>query len=764
MTARLSGFASSTRYARVRGASVHAAGFARERTDVWALIGLALLISYLYFPPFQFVPTSGLDESWRFGLSWAHQLGFDWGTDIVFTFGPLFFTDGPLVTSRRDVLLAIISWVAYVGLVVALLYKAIGWTRPLLSFNRRFIVTALAAIALLVMPVASALVVMHPLVPLVIAVVIAAILWRADLLAWLAGALVGLILLHKLSDAGAVGGLAAIGMAGAFGVIGALRFGIGAAISFVIGWLVSGQPLSAILPFITGSLEVIRGYPMAMNTIDPTRYWQYPLALLVTISAVLMVNAAARHLARRARISLVLAVGWLMWVAAHEGFTRHDGHYWYFFGTLVLVSICVLVMSLSARAQKLAVFNVVIGWLIVGSIYMPLDAPIERQGSVVAASRALGIVTSGASASIYETQKTTLAGTYGITPELVAALGTARTSVDPWDISALVPTNAQWDPLPIMQVYTAYTPALDQMNAAALEARPRQILRSVPYRSIDGRLPAWDSPRYQRIVYCSYDVEFATERWQVLEPKQSRCGEREGGDTFTAAPGEEIAVPEHDAAITLVTVTPQRSILEAIFDFVAKPSPVFVTYGEASWRLAQNPAGVDLMLNLPVAHPSFNELPTHPYSTISVSRPAEIAFSFIPLSFAGSRITPGGLEPAAGSVVLDPGQGTEGAVVGVNATGATLDDGCVVMQPTGDDPQLVLRSGEGLLLGVRSTAGGPLQVFYSSTPDFTESASYSTEIDPDASYRIDLADHVGFVRVDPPATGTTTVCASLPLD
>ncbi|MGF7210515.1 hypothetical protein GGE65_005122 [Skermanella aerolata] len=67
--------------------------YAKLDTYLGALLRIVLLVTLviLCVPWSPWMPSAGLDPSWVFVLHHAFAEGWQWGKDIVFTFGPLGF-------------------------------------------------------------------------------------------------------------------------------------------------------------------------------------------------------------------------------------------------------------------------------------------------------------------------------------------------------------------------------------------------------------------------------------------------------------------------------------------------------------------------------------------------------------------------------------------------------------------------------------------------------------------------------------------------
>src|SRR6185436_15787656 len=132
---------------------------------------------------------------------------------------------------------------------------------------------------------------------------------------------------------------------------------------------------------------------------------------------------------------------------------------------------------------------------------------------------------------------------YDLPPKVVAALRGHPVHADPWDIAAVWAFHLEWEPLPVFQTYSAYTPYLDEHNAARLLASPRLAVLRHQDTSVDQRVPAWESPAAMLALTCDYDVAAAARHWEALTPGADRCGATHPLRTVTVEPGQPIRVP-----------------------------------------------------------------------------------------------------------------------------------------------------------------------------------------------------------------------------
>jgi hypothetical protein len=145
--------------------------------------------------------------------------------------------------------------------------------------------------------------------------------------------------------------------------------------------------------------------------------------------------------------------------------------------------------------------------------------------------------------------------TYGLSPAEVALLLTGTVHVAPWEAGAAWAYDLDWDPLPVFQQYSAFTPRLDRLNAAKLESStaPELILWqntttfdpnavNVP-GAIDARWPAFESPAQMVQMFCRYRVIRWDQEWAILRHVANRCGPERSLGTVMAGNAEGVPLP-----------------------------------------------------------------------------------------------------------------------------------------------------------------------------------------------------------------------------
>ena len=600
-------------------------GVARRPIDTLSVAAVGILVALLYAPVWQLVPGFGLDPSWRLGLSWVFDLGYSWGSDIVFPYGPLGWTIDPMAFAPDQIVVALL---VHVVAAVATLLIADLLAREQLQLSRW------PALGLAV--VVTALCMMATNAPFALAVfgaVATLVRPRWSILA-ITAICIGLLGHQKLSEAGLAAGFAFLCAFGGFGWRGAGAIAVIAVGTWAGAWLLLGQDPAGLADHVVNSISVVMAYSPAQAMPKPEIMWQHIVAALLVVLLMWQAFEAGRPQARRQRVCLLAATALASYVMVRAGFTRHDdGHLVLFLGYVVALGAALVLGTARERHHVIGMGAVAIAlglliWVTPGRDWL---RPIDRTGSLTSLARAASVVIDeNARESLLGDARASLIEAYGLTPGVMAALQGDGVVVDPWDVSAAWAADAAWQPVPAFVPLNASAPSLDRLNAASLADEPRIVLQALTAGSIDDRNPDWETPAYRRVLYCDYSEAWASDAWLVLRPSdESRCGQVHKGETVEAQDGEVIPVPVRPGAVTLATIELHLPLQERLLALMGLPMIDTIDYGGRVWRWAFGERAEGIMLNDPVEHPTLTGTPPEPYPTISISAPATVAFEFM---------------------------------------------------------------------------------------------------------------------------------------
>ena len=467
-------------------------------------------------------PTADLDSSWRMTLGYALQHGWQFGRDIVFTYGPLGYVLAPTNSGTlyvpqlawqigANLLFALAIWglgrrltgwrqavyyvyffvfgVGYVDAVhmIVIVLFSLALTRDRFLANRGL--TALTALALGIMSLVKFTNLL--LAGFALACLLALHLWR-----------------RRPATAGLIGG--------AF------------ALAFLGGWAALGQSLANLPAYVATSLSVSNGYVEAMGLEESTGMLLWGLGAAGTLAAyygLSLVTAADRP--RVAAITLIAAAAsFLNW---KHGFVRADGHVLaHFFLSLFFVSAYpVLLQDEPAFRRTKGVLLAACAACCLGGIWANspptiIWAPNTLNARLVENAHALGQVRDFPATA--RAEYTRLAKTYALTgiktlirDQTVDILGNEQ--------AYALFNGFNFRNRPTLQGYAAYNQHLEQLNADfyASGRAPEFVLQKINRNTIDDHLPAIEDALAVRYLYHHYsflmeEQEFLLWRRQAPNP------------------------------------------------------------------------------------------------------------------------------------------------------------------------------------------------------------------------------------------------------
>lgn len=576
------------------------------------LIGFVL--GLLTWPTDSITPSSGPDPSWVTGLYLAFEQGMRFGTEVVFTYGPLGFLEVP---SLQDSGLWMVSIAYQSALHVAIAITVLWAARQALPL---VLAIALAYVALIISPL-PATVVLLAFIWCFAALSDRAPSFALPLVVFGGGSLAAIELLGKANYGVSVLVFCTITVLGARDRRDNVPWFAGiVVIGFLALWFGAQQGLSNLPDFVSNAIQSISGYSRAMTNDVGEVAWQRPWALVVI--AILLGGAvlATRGDKLPQRIASLALVATLSFLSFKQGFIRQGpGGSSDFFALMLVAAIGISwrlpekLGPLPSKSPAVALLAPMLA-LAIATLPFAFGPSLKPHDHLEAlGEQAHAFVSSGERERIREEAKATMLASYALDQRTLDLIGDKPVHIDPWEIGVAWAYGLNWHPLPVFQDYSAYTEKLDEINARALSTPdgPARILRqnaklfvpNIPDSSIDGRYAAWDPPAAHRAMLCHYDAVHTTERWQVLERVPNRCGDPHPIETVESQTGEEIevpAAPEKDEIVFARIHGAGVEGLESLRSTLYRARQRTVTLdGYAVWRLVPDTAGDGLVMRVP---------------------------------------------------------------------------------------------------------------------------------------------------------------------
>ncbi len=550
-------------------------------------------------------PLPGLDPSWWAGLYIAANRGMQFGSQFIFTYGPLGFLRGPWLFYGN---LAVIAFLYQAGLFVALCVSLVWalrrWLSPAWALVAAFFVVVIAPN--LDIPIVLAtiwcLAALSPASPR----------WARALVVFGGACLAAIETLVYLRNGPVILAMCVITLLAERGWRRDLPLLLGMfTATFAVLWFATGQGLGNLPDFVKYSFQVVSGYSEAMGV---PRFYDVPRAYLIgelLLAPVLIAGAALTSRAGRPRALAAVAIGLAAFSLFKEAAVRSDlGHMAIFYATAAG-----LIAALAFSRRRLLGVGVLAAIVLV-NVKVNADVgthvnynPISHARRASDQVRLLFTPTQRARMSFYIAVK--LSEQYRLSPATLQLLKGQTVAVDPSELTVAWVYNLNWDPLPAIQDYVAYTSGLDRLDADALRSPngPQRILRETPAAAagstgttldLDNRYPAWDPPEKSLAMLCNYVPLQTTARWQVLAKIPNRCGAPRLIRSIDARYGETVGIPAAPVGRVLYAKIHGAGVsgLERIRTLLYRAKYRFaVVNGDRVYRLVPGTAGDGLLMN-----------------------------------------------------------------------------------------------------------------------------------------------------------------------
>jgi hypothetical protein len=275
------------------------------------------------------------------------------------------------------------------------------------------------------------------------------------------------------------------------------------AVSLLVFWSLAGQRLGSIGPYVANSSRVAEGYTEAMMVSGPKE--AQDVFLFLAAAALLLTLAGYAAWLRHRFVGVFFLMGWGfgLFTAFKYGYVRHDGHEVVAVLELLLMSLFCLAL-LWPQARKM-------GWpFILWILILPLAIGLfaastySRHGELARRISQVWAPSQDDSRTLPEAYQQYLAMVRKDVP-LPRLAGT--TDVYPWNQTAVIAYGLPLRSRPVIHSYCAFTPELAKLNAAFLrgDAAPENILFEV--QTVDDRYPSLDDGLSWPELLTRYDLQ-----------------------------------------------------------------------------------------------------------------------------------------------------------------------------------------------------------------------------------------------------------------
>jgi len=483
------------------------------------LAAVFAIVALMFIPFIPEMPGSNLDSSWETAMNQAVAAHLVFGRDVIFTFGPYASVFTTFYHPSTDVMMLFASTVIVMSYCVALFYIIRPSTLWVLAPVAAFLVVYLQREAFLMT------------LPLAVLFSAHEIVWsRKHKLSPLVRTLrasAGLVMVAGLAILPLIKGTYGLNVLALGPIVVAVvwRKNRTAALFLValfpmfmaVFWKASGQPISALPQYFIAQQAIVSGYSSAMSlTGDGAEVWLFAIAAFATLAAGSCWAAQQR---RALNFLLLFGVGLSLFIAFKEGFVRHDGHAAVAGAAALLIGALLASRLPFALGFPVAALSAAV-WIAIVSQYPDLISP---RGMLANIGDNWRHAVTGVAARVdgHDFRADYQEALRKIRNEAALKPLTGPSDIYPFDQAFLIASGFDWDPRPILQSYSAYTPALLQQNREHLTGSraPEHILFKV--WPTDYRLASLDDSSSWPILLTSYQFERFDNGFAVLAKQPS---------------------------------------------------------------------------------------------------------------------------------------------------------------------------------------------------------------------------------------------------
>lgn len=446
----------------------------------------------------------GLDSAWAYTLNYLFHNNILLGRDAFFTFGPLGFLEHTRNISATTINYSLYFWLAMVLLINGLCYR--------LAFT-----TATNTLSLIIYLLIASFILLNTNIAgqkLLLAV------YLTTLLAWLTQKYSYTILLGVLTSVAitmkfSYGAVALVALCGTALTVSLhlksfrplLAAGLSLGISYSAIWLTFGGSMMDGARYFVYGLEFTRGSASAMATYTSTS----PLAVVSVAAALLalIVLTMARVKPQGWLMTLCFLLIGFIWFKYSFGRMDH-GHLigiMYFAYTVFLLG---LLLNNSLAIKALSGGLLLVLFFFWSNTHNSQTGNHAFKGPNIQANKQhwfFAQLTNDKLFNMQENATRKLAERYQLSDDIKQKLGQQTAAVYPWENFIAHANKINWQPMPVIQNYIAYTPKLDHRNALFFEGNtaPQFIIwHHHSFASIDNRHHLSADPRTVTAILTNY--------------------------------------------------------------------------------------------------------------------------------------------------------------------------------------------------------------------------------------------------------------------
>ncbi len=285
--------------------------------------------------------------------------------------------------------------------------------------------------------------------------------------------------------------------------------------------------------YILGSLHLISAYNDAM--FEPLiNKWSNPVftsaILLVVLFALYLLYYIRNCFQDKRALFNAFVILLILFIQFKQGFVRlHTESFFQYITPFLLLLFLFSSKEVSGHLLKLSLFSLFVGYVVVGSSSI-LFGPDLIGGRLNNLSKYFR--DSRTDYASFQTQELIEAQRI---PQATLDQITGNVDIIPWDISYIYFNNLEYKPRPVIQTYSAYNSYLDKKNADAFRSKNGPQFVLIKYESIDNRYPLFDESYTKLSILENYEIVNNTWDHLLLRRKNTPIPVRFGSESIKSA-------------------------------------------------------------------------------------------------------------------------------------------------------------------------------------------------------------------------------------
>ena len=558
----------------------------RNHTTAALLSAFVLALTFLTVP--RITLTNGMESSWAAVLDYAHQKGLQFGTDVIYTYGPLGFLSIFYFTPDTGGLRLAVDTALCFGVAAGVCLLA--WR---LSLGWRLL--TIAVFSLFAANVETGTQDLLINVGLLCWGLLCACEYRRRLAVYvLCLALLAVFSALTKVTALALASLTVGALAVDLGLRGRRRLSLVLVLGFISGFLggraVLGQAMSQMSAFLAGGLGIAGGYNGAMGLEpSPVALAGAVLTLFAALGAALMRYLAQERGDTKQRWRQRLLFAWLfslLFVTWKHGFVRADPHHAIFF--LGFAPVLALVLGAlpwpdlkqNRWTCQLAGACCLCAAITLQSLLYPDFLHLDRPFRQAVANAATLLWPRNYRSEMQHSLR--LERHRAALPRLREMIGPASVDVFGNYQAYAIFNDLNYRPRPVFQSYSAYSAQLMRLNERfyASSAAPEFVLAKLG--SIDGRLPALEDALAFRYLLRNYEPVGNEAGFLLLKSRSSVAPELTLLRQGTARVGEPIELQSYGRSDIWLEIDVEPTSPGRLRELIYQPSLVRLSVWDGS--------------------------------------------------------------------------------------------------------------------------------------------------------------------------------------